>query len=339
MIGRDTSIEDRIVMRPIKVKTIFLVVKRSSVGLLIGANTMEYFGICAQPGVGSCTWGNQAWPARMAVATTPYHCNITKWALLYREEGNYDTIVSNVAHLTEDQEAQVQSAAEVAVAETTSDVAAQFNEEIKQTYFKHAYAETDGIDRLIEKDKAFRIRQMEEEERGLETVMEVAAETEEEEEFQKKDAHIPWNRERKRVRKEAATGLTSRLIKVSNVHKRLNGRLGIGRSMCRLVGKNKNVTAGLGVFAREGFYKFETICILDFNIVPAEDTSSPNILTRPDRQRVYAQGPSTSYAGFINDPNNVALENCEVVFDPLVGKYILLATTDVMAQHEVMMKH
>ena len=58
MIGRDTSIEDRIVIRRIRVKSIFLVVKRSSVGLLVGANTMEYFGICAQPGVGSCTWGN-----------------------------------------------------------------------------------------------------------------------------------------------------------------------------------------------------------------------------------------------------------------------------------------
>ena len=83
--------------------------------------------------------------------------------------------------------------------------------------------------------------------------MEVADENEtgeEEEEFPRKATHIPPNRERKRVRKQALSGATSHLVKVSNLHKRLNIRLGIGRSMCRLIGKDKSVTAGLGVFAR-----------------------------------------------------------------------------------------
>ena len=89
--------------------------------------------------------------------------------------------------------------------------------------------------------------------------------------------------------------------------------------MCRLVGKDKNVTAGLGVFAREEYHKFETVGVMDKYIVPAKDTNSTNILTRPDGQRVYAQGPSTSYAGYINDPKNEALENCEVVCGAMCG--------------------
>jgi hypothetical protein len=109
--------------------------------------------------------------------------------------------------------------------------------------------------------------------------------------------------------------------------------------MCRLIGKDKSVTAGLGVFAREEFYKFETICILDLQIVPATDTSSINVLTMPDGRKVYTQGPSTAYAGYINDPKNEALENCEVVFDPLLGRYILRATTDIEAQHEILMRY
>ena len=81
MIGRDTEISDTVVMRPITIKTVFLVVKRCSVGLLIGANTMEYFGICAQPGLGSSVWGNQSWPSRMAIATTKYSPSIKEWNL------------------------------------------------------------------------------------------------------------------------------------------------------------------------------------------------------------------------------------------------------------------
>ena len=76
MIGRDTNITDSIVMRPITVQTVFLVVKRSSVSLLIGANTMEYFGICAQPGLGSSVWGNRTWKTRMAIATVPYQAAV-----------------------------------------------------------------------------------------------------------------------------------------------------------------------------------------------------------------------------------------------------------------------
>ena len=73
---------------------------------------MAYFGISAQPGLGSSVWGNESWPARMAIATTPYSPRINEWNLVYREEGNHETIVSNVAHLSAEQEGTVLREAE-----------------------------------------------------------------------------------------------------------------------------------------------------------------------------------------------------------------------------------
>ena len=119
MIGRDTNITNRVVMRPIKVQTVFLVGKRSSVGLLIGANTMQYFGINAQPGLGSSIWGNEKWPTRVAIATSPYSSYIRDWNLEMTDEALYSTIVSNVARLDDtvlaevDLTAQTKAAAEM----------------------------------------------------------------------------------------------------------------------------------------------------------------------------------------------------------------------------------
>ena len=60
---------------------------------------MQYFGICAQPGLGSSVWGNESWPSRMAVATTPYHYDMKEWKIQYREEATYTTVMCNVVGL------------------------------------------------------------------------------------------------------------------------------------------------------------------------------------------------------------------------------------------------
>jgi hypothetical protein len=48
---------------------------------------------------------------------------------------------------------------------------------------------------------------------------------------------------------------------------------------------------------------------------------------------------SNTYAEFINDPNDESLENCAVVFDRNLKKYVIRATTDIESQHELLMKH
>ena len=98
---------------------------------------MEYFGICAQPGLGSSVWGNQSWPSRMAIATTKYSPSIKEWNLQFREEAVYDSIVSNVAHLSSDQAQQILSEAKVKASET------------EEPANKQAFYEIDGIDKLI----------------------------------------------------------------------------------------------------------------------------------------------------------------------------------------------
>ena len=47
-------------------------------------------------------------------------------------------------------------------------------------YFKHAYVETNGIDRLIEKEAEYLRRHEEEQNKRLDTVMETVDETREE---------------------------------------------------------------------------------------------------------------------------------------------------------------
>ena len=262
----------------------------------------------------------------MAIATTPYNPKINEWNLVYREEGNHETIVSNVAHLSAKQEGKVQLEAEASAGKQMEwpEALGTINQE-RQRY-QQAYAETNGIEILLEKERAKEGRaddgnEGQEEERLPTIEEELKEDLAETEEFPKKDPNcLPPSRDAKRKRKEHLSGLTSHLIKVSNAHPALNNRLGIGRSMCNRVGKD-TVTAGLGVFAREGFYKYEVICVVEVNSLSEVDNKLNN-----------------TYVGYINDPLDPALENTEIVFDQLLQKHVLRATIDIKAQHEVMMK-
>ena len=80
---------------------------------------MQYFGINAEPGLGSSVWGDDKWPTRVAIATSPYSSYIRDWNLEMTDEALYSTIVSNVATLDDtvlaevDLTAQTKAAAEM----------------------------------------------------------------------------------------------------------------------------------------------------------------------------------------------------------------------------------
>jgi hypothetical protein len=72
MTGRTTAISDRVEMSTAKISTVFLVLKRCSVPILMGSLSMAYYGVNAQPGSGTTTWGNSKWRNRLAIPTIPY---------------------------------------------------------------------------------------------------------------------------------------------------------------------------------------------------------------------------------------------------------------------------
>jgi hypothetical protein len=288
---------------------------------------MEYFGICAQPGVELSTWGNQSWPARMAIATMPYHLKINDWKLVYREDAIHDTIISNVASLSEEETTQISEIARAKAVEECSDIIELKKETARKIHYTLAYCELNGIDRMVEVEKK---RQQvgddwTDQSTKSETITEEISDMELEEEFPKPNTNLPPSRDSKRKRKESLTGLTNHLFKVSSLHKLLNVRLGIGRSLCKTIGKDHEVPAGLGVFTRVEYDKSEIICVLEGISLELKDG---------DGRRA-----SNTYAEFINDPNDESLENSVVVFDHNLKKYVIRANTNIESQHELLMKH
>ena len=316
MVGRDTEITDRVVMRPIKIKTLFLVVKRCSVGMMIGANTMRYFGVCAQPGLGSSIWGNELWPSRMAVATTPYHHDMKEWKIQYREEAAYSTVVSNVAGLSEDKDREISREATV--------LAQQSIDGEGPSKGTRAYQEGNVIEKLIEQDRLNERLELKRQQDESPPKIEQEPLTE----FPVRATNLTPGREFKRHRKETSINThayTSLLVKVSKHSGSLNSRLGIGRSMCNQVGKSR-VDAGLGVFTRVALEKGETICVLDTEI----DALDPSAITNTN--------PNASYGGYINSPTDTLLLNCELAYDESIQRHILRASQDIEAQHEIFMR-
>ena len=78
----------------------------------------------------------------MAIATTKYSPSIKEWNLQFREEAVYDSIVSNVAHLSSYQAEQILSEAKVKASQT------------EEPANKQAFYEIDGIDKLIRQERA-----------------------------------------------------------------------------------------------------------------------------------------------------------------------------------------
>ena len=96
--GRTTTITDRVEMHMAKISTVFLVLKRCSVPLLMGSVSMSYFGIQSQAGSGVTTWGNSKWKSRLAIPTIPYELMTNAW--VDASKVPYDTCqVSSVLQL------------------------------------------------------------------------------------------------------------------------------------------------------------------------------------------------------------------------------------------------
>ena len=65
MHGRTTALTDRVEFQTAKISTVFMVLKRCSVPILMGSLSMAYFIVNAQPGSGTTLWGN----SKMAITS------------------------------------------------------------------------------------------------------------------------------------------------------------------------------------------------------------------------------------------------------------------------------